>query len=149
MVYPRSKAGDIIDASIPMHGEGCMPQVTALKISLWVPARNEWMEWMTAPHDCDICPSNVREDHIDGLSLEWGLKRTGVWQLLGGTAKPPQSVAKNSPINRFRMASHCECIVTEWCLPRPTRRRGWCEPCSAEVVCHAGSGASPFGTLIR
>ena len=29
------------------------------------------------------------------------------------------------------------------------KRRGWCELSSAEVACHAGSGASPFGTLIR
>ena len=29
-VYPRLEAGDAIDASIPMHEEGCMPQAAAL-----------------------------------------------------------------------------------------------------------------------
>ena len=72
-VYPRLKAGDAIDASIPMHGEGCMPQATALRMCLRVPVRNEWTEWtewISAPHDCDMCPSNVREEPIDGLSLD-------------------------------------------------------------------------------
>ena len=55
-VYPRSKAGDTKYASILMHGNRCMPQAAALKMGLWVPARNEWIEWMTAPHGCDICP---------------------------------------------------------------------------------------------
>ena len=32
---------------------------------------------------------------------------------------------------------------------RPKRRRGWGEPSSVEVVCHAGSGSSPSGTMIR
>ena len=40
-VYPRSKTGDAINASIPMHGEGCIPQVAALRMSLRVPVRNE------------------------------------------------------------------------------------------------------------
>ena len=44
-VYPRLKAGDPIDASIAIHGEGCMPQAAALKMSLRVPVRNEWTEW--------------------------------------------------------------------------------------------------------
>ena len=148
-VYPRLKVGDAIDASIPMHGEGRMPQAAALKMRLRMPAKNEWSEWMSAPHDCDMCPSNVREEPIDGPSVEWGFERTGVWKILGDDAKLPQSVTKNSPIDRFRMASHWECLGAKWCLPRPTRRRGWCEQSSAEVVCRAGSGASPFGTLIR
>ena len=148
-VYRRFKAGDAIHVSIPIYGEGCMPQAAALRMSLRVPVRNKWTECMSAPHDCDMCPSNLREDPVNGLSLEWGKKRIGEWNLLGDTAKPPQSVTKNSPNVRFRMATHGECFVAEWCLPRPTRRRGCCEPSSAEVVCHAGSGASPFGTSIR
>ena len=84
-----------------MHGEGCIPQAAALRMSLWVPARNEWTEWMPAPHDCDMCPSNVREELIDGLSLERGSEWTNEWNLLGDTAKPPQSVTKNSPNDRF------------------------------------------------
>ena len=71
-----------------------------------------------------------------------------VWNRLGDTAGPPQSVTKNS-----------QTIVTVW---RPTgsasslsgvfpgsRGGEVAEPSSAEVVCHAGSEASPFGTLIR
>ena len=108
LVYPRLKAGKAINASIPMHGEGSMPQVAALRMSLRVPVRNEWTEWMSAPHDCDMCPSNVREEPMDGLSLECGAERIGVWNLLGDTAKPPQSVTKNSLNDRFRMASHWE-----------------------------------------
>ena len=82
-VYPTLKVGDATDASISMHGEGCMPQAAALRMSLWVPARNELTEWMQAPRDCDMCPSNVREEPIDGLSLEWGSEWTGLWNLLG------------------------------------------------------------------
>ena len=52
-----------------MHGQGCMLQAAALRMNLWVPVRNEWTEWMSAPHDCDMCPSNVRGEPIDGLSL--------------------------------------------------------------------------------
>ena len=89
-VYPRLKAGNAINASIPMHGEGCMPQAAALRMSLSVPARNKWTKWMSAPHDCDMCLSNVREEPIDRLSLEWGSEWTGVWNLLRDTAKPPQ-----------------------------------------------------------
>ena len=33
-IYSRLKAGDAIDASIPMHEEGCMPQAAALSMSL-------------------------------------------------------------------------------------------------------------------
>ena len=33
--------GDVLDASIPMHEEGCMPQAAALRMSLRVPAKNE------------------------------------------------------------------------------------------------------------
>ena len=40
-LIPRLKAGDVIDVSIPMHGEGCMPQAAALRVRLRVPARNE------------------------------------------------------------------------------------------------------------
>ena len=216
-----------------MHGEVCMPQAAALRMSLWVPARNEWTEWMSTLHDYDMCPSNVRlvpqcvlkfvhivdartfwsdqrvvtncrmwnlrlvpqyvlrfvhivdartlwpyqcvvancriwnqtlkcestkqrqlvttrwwrqnvraskictnlrthcgtslrEKHMDGLSLECGAEWTGVWNLLGGTAKRPQSVTKNSSNDRFRMTSHWECFVAEWWLPRNTSRRGWC-----------------------
>ena len=123
-VYPRLKAGDAIDASIPMHEEGCMPQTAALRMSLRVAARNESTELMSAPHDCDMCPSNVREEPMDGLSLECGAEQIGVWNLLGDTAKPPQSVTNNSPKDRFRMAFHWEYFVAEWCLPRLTRRRG-------------------------
>ena len=122
-VYPRLKAGDAIDASIPMHEEECMPQAAALRMSLRVPARNEWTEWMSAPHDCDMCPSNAREETMDRLSLECGAERIGVCNLLGDTAKPPQSVTKSSLNDRFHMASHWECFVAEWCLPRPARRR--------------------------
>ena len=45
-VYRRLKAGDVIDTSIPLHGEGCMPQAAALRMSLWVPARNVWA-WLS------------------------------------------------------------------------------------------------------
>ena len=31
-VYPRSKAGDTINASIPMHEEGCMPHAAGLSV---------------------------------------------------------------------------------------------------------------------
>ena len=148
-VYLRLKAGDAIDASIPMHGEECMPQAAALRMSLWVPARNEWTEWMSALHERDMFSSNVREDSIDGLSLEWGKARSGVWNLLRDTAKTPKAVTKNSPNDGFRLASHWECSITEWCLPRPKKIRGWREPSSAKVVCHAGWGASRFETLIR
>ena len=87
-VYPRLKVGDAIDASIPMHGEGRMPQAAVLRMSLRVPARNEWSEWMSAPHDCDMCPSNMREESMDRLSLEWGKERIGVWKYPGGHCKP-------------------------------------------------------------
>ena len=40
------KAGDAIDASIPMHEEGCMPQAAALRMNLRVPARNKWTEYL-------------------------------------------------------------------------------------------------------
>ena len=33
---------------------------------------------------------------MDGLSLECGAERIGVWNLLGDTAEPPQSVIKSS-----------------------------------------------------
>ena len=33
---------------------------------------------MSAPHDRDMCPSNVREDSINGLSLECGLRELGL-----------------------------------------------------------------------
>ena len=112
-------------------------------------AKKDGWEWIWAPHDCDMCPSNVREESIDGFSLEWGKEQIGVWNLLEDTAKPPQSVNKDCPNDRFRMASHWECFVAEWRLPRPTRKRGCCELSSAEVVCHAGSGVNPFVTLIR
>ena len=148
-VYPRLKEGDAIDASIPMHGEGCMPQAAALCMRVWVPVKNEWNAWMSEPHDWDMCPSNVREDSINRLSLECGAERIGVWNLIRDTAKPLQSVTKSSPNDRFRMTSHWECLVAEWCLPRSTRRRGCFEPSSTKVVCHAGLEASPFGTLIR
>ena len=52
-----------------MHGEGCMPQAATLRMSLLLPLRNEWTEWMSAPHEYDMCPSNLREEPIDGLSL--------------------------------------------------------------------------------
>ena len=52
---------------------------------------------MSAPHDCDMCLLNVKEDSMDGLSLERGKERVGDWNLLEDTAKPPQSVTKNSP----------------------------------------------------
>ena len=64
--------GDAINASIPMYGEGCMPQVAVLRVSLRVLVRNESTERMSAPHDCDMCPSNVRGEPIDGLPLERG-----------------------------------------------------------------------------
>ena len=53
-VYPRLKAGDAIDASTPMHKEGCMPQVAVLSMCLRLPARKKWTEWMWVPHDCDM-----------------------------------------------------------------------------------------------
>ena len=81
-----------------------------------------------------MCPSNVREDSINGLSRECGAERIGVWNLLADAAKPQQSVTKRIPNDRFRMTSHWECLVAEWCLPRTTRRRGCCEPSSIEVV---------------
>ena len=84
-----------------------------------------------------------------GIFLECGAERIGVWNILRDTVKPLQSANKNSANDRFRMVSHRECFFAKWFLPRPTRRRGCCESSSAEVVCHAGSGASPFGTLIR
>ena len=58
-----------------------------------------------------MCPSDVREEPVNGLSLECGAERIGVWNLLGKTAKPPQSVTKNSPNDRFRIASHWEPFV--------------------------------------
>ena len=50
---------------------------------------------MSVPQDCDMCPSNVREEPIDGLSIECGAERIGVWNLLKDTDRPPPSVAKN------------------------------------------------------
>ena len=88
---------------------------------------------MSAPHDCDMCPSTVREEPMDGLSLECGAERIAVWNLLGDTTKPPQSVTKNSPNDRFRMASHWEYFVAKWRLPRPTRRQGLLEPSSSST----------------
>ena len=35
-LYPRLKAGDAIDVSIPMHEEGCMLQAVALSMSLCI-----------------------------------------------------------------------------------------------------------------
>ena len=119
-VYPRLKAGDAMDASILMHGEGCMPQAATLRMCLPVPARNVWTEWMSAPHDCDMCPLNAREEPIDGLNLEWDLEWTGVWNPLGDTAKPPQSVIPSSPSACWTQVSEpvllgagpvCPCIL--------------------------------------
>ena len=53
-VYPSLTVGDAIDAFIPTHGEGYMAQAAALRMSLRVPARNEWTKWTSAPHDCDV-----------------------------------------------------------------------------------------------
>ena len=64
-VHPRLKAGHAIDASIPMHEEGCMPQAAALRMSLRVPARNEWTEWISAPHDCDMCTLGKAMGKVD------------------------------------------------------------------------------------
>ena len=89
-VYPSLKAGDAMNASIPQHKEGFMTHAAALRMSLRVPERKEWTEWMSGPHDCDMCPSNVRGEPIDGLSVECSAERIGVWNLLGDTAKPPQ-----------------------------------------------------------
>ena len=58
-LYPRLKAGDAIDASIPMHREGCMPQAAALKMSLRVPVRNECQRRMTV-----ICILRMREKNL-------------------------------------------------------------------------------------
>ena len=60
-----------------------------------------------------MCSSNVREEPMDGVSLECGVERIGLWNLLGDTIKPPQSVTKNSPNDRFRMASHWEYFVAQ------------------------------------
>ena len=63
-VYPRLKARDAINASIPMHGEVCMPQVAALRISLQVPVWNEWTEWLWyVSFEC--------ERRTDRRSLSW------------------------------------------------------------------------------
>ena len=43
-VYLRMKAGDAIDASIPMHEEGCMPRHRAEYES--ASACEEWVNWM-------------------------------------------------------------------------------------------------------
>ena len=72
---------------------------------------------MSAPHDSVMCPLNVREEPMNGLSLVCCAQRIGVWNLLGDTAKPPESVTKNSPHDRFRMESHWEYFIAEWCLP--------------------------------
>ena len=36
--------GDATDASIPIHGEGCMAQAAALYMRVLVPVKNEWNE---------------------------------------------------------------------------------------------------------
>ena len=52
---------------------------------LRLPARNEWSERMSALHDCDMCPLNVKEDSMDGLSLERGKERICDWNLVEDT----------------------------------------------------------------
>ena len=118
-VYPRLKVGDATDASFPMHGEGCMPQAAALRISLRVLARNEWTEWMLAP-----LLSEAKSELVYGIS--WGTLQSlrSLWprtvQMIVSVWHPTRSAS--SPSGAFPGPREGEAGVNlalpRWCVMR-------------------------------
>ena len=113
-VYPELKEKYASHVFILINGEGCISQAATWGMSLCLRKMNELNEGgrMITQRDWNKYLLNVREDPINGLSLECKALPDHA-ENEHDTAKPPQSATKISPNDDFHIASHWMCPAAE------------------------------------
>ena len=110
-VYPRLKTGDALNASIPMHGEGCMPRCGAENES--ASACEEWVNWMNVSTAWLWYVSFECERRTYRRSLSWMRLRANWCMESPGSLTPPWRNCRS-----FR-----DHVRRLWAIPQTIRRR--------------------------